>query len=365
MRGWLLSRVGGSVMSEHPFSWHRHPLPPVVLMGLLLCAPTSRAEDERDASDVREDGTPSVDDDAEPWGSWQGPTDCIDQDELLDRVERSFAEQLVPRNRSVTGEVQPTKAGWLVRFNVTERGRDVGRRVLDLPPGNCREYDETIVLVYSLLLEHGPSPEERAEVSEQPEAKPQPNPSTQESTIHATPAPSEAAGKRPFFSSTIDYVFVRGWSKRSFGGPSAEVAFSPVGAFWIGVGGVYLPPVTASVDSASLKSWGGYLVGSLCWRSPSRLLVFYGCAQSGPMFLHARAVGVDETSRRHFETGFLGLRAELRMHVLPRFFVAFGSRGSVTWGRAELEIVVQDVPEIVYETRRLWGGFSVGAGLTY
>ncbi len=324
--------------------------------------PGTRHEGEGDSSQPEET--------IQAWGNWTAPPECIPETELLGRVEDSFVDHQVPKNRIIQGEAERVDGGTLVRFSVTERGRAVGQRVLELPSGDCREHDETLVLVFALLLEHGPSEDEREEAlaTPVPEVPPSEAPILSPSPVSNQDKASSAptSGRDRFgMDLSVGYLLARGWTRASAGGIEGQVSIRMPSEWGLGLAGAYLAPRTGPVDFGRLKSSGGYLGVSLCWRPLGRRFVFLGCGVGGALFLAARGVGLDRSEHVHFETGFVGLRVEGRARLSEHFFFYLAGQGAGTVRPVELVVLREDDAEIVYKSAPLWGGFAVGAGLTY
>ena len=292
-----------------------------------------------------------------PMGAWSAPPQCIGEVELLDRVQASFARGDVPRAHTVTGIAQVRGESLEVRFSVTEKGRPVGQRVLQLPADPCRDNDEALVLVFSLLLEHGPTAYERAEP--EPRAlEPQTGPGPERE-----PSPSTRA--RDHLSASFGYLYLSGWTKGSPGGLEGTLSWALPARLWLGIDGAYLPPHTSDAGPAQLKNWGGYVAGHLCYGLGWDRFGLLGCGLGGAAFLRARGARVDEAESVHFESAFVGLRAELRFRLASHFFLRGSAQGAAAFSRARLLIEADDVAEIAYETRPVWAAFAVGVGLTY
>ena len=184
--------------------------------------------------------------------------------------------------------------------------------------------------------------------------------------VATEPKASPVAVVRPAaFSVSVAYLLMRGWTKGSPGGVAGEVALRLPAQLWLGFGGGYLPPHTASADGASIKTWGGTLQLSLCWQSPTKPWSFLGCVVGGPLFLGARGESVDVSERVHFETGSVGVRVGVRAQLHQHFFGFLSAQGLVPFRQAQLAVMRNDLAEIAYETSPVVGELTVGVGLTY
>jgi hypothetical protein len=90
------------------------------------------------------------------WVRAPGGGDCIPRQELSSRVEATIGHRVFANEgeASVHGTIGPSAAGgWLAVVELRHEGRPPVRRELSLATGDCRAFDEALVLVVALMVD--------------------------------------------------------------------------------------------------------------------------------------------------------------------------------------------------------------------
>lgn len=326
---------------------------------LLLLGTSSAAAAER----LRSTG------ESEEWGGWSAPAECIEEAELLQKVESSFASDGPATKRRVEGSMWRTAEGWAVRLEVWEDGQGLGERRLELVGESCRLHDETVALVFSLLLEDGPPPVDA------------PLPSTDSASLAVDgggSADRDADLNRDADSeqtphSTRGKRFWAGAGPVVDGGLTAGLgAGTQINAGWRVRGAL-----TLRIDGAALfgveqrRDWGSYATRTLhagfspCYESVGGSWGVLSCVGAEALGFSARARGVLEARRVTRWAPALVARLELRRLLGRHVFLSLS--GSLALSSRSFRIVLS-TPEgrqQVAESEPLFGTLGAAMGLSF
>lgn len=116
-------------------------------LALSLCAHAAFASDP----------TTHPSNDAPTWGlTWTAPRGCLQAPELAERVERRLRRSLFAdkAERSLVGFLTAEDASWRIRITMVDTfGKILGTRELVEPGPVCRELDDRIVLLVTMLVQ--------------------------------------------------------------------------------------------------------------------------------------------------------------------------------------------------------------------
>lgn len=100
---------------------------------------------------------PALDAPVVVWGlTWSSPPECIRPAELAERIERSRSDRTLFGAHSamrLEGRIAREGSGWNARLTlVDQRGTVLGNRQIQSPGPDCRDIDERLVLIASVLI---------------------------------------------------------------------------------------------------------------------------------------------------------------------------------------------------------------------
>lgn len=249
---------------------------------------------------------------------WSVPTTCISHAELTQKLRAALSGVVLPEGRRLRGRAIEGKEGWTIVIEVSDQGEFTGRRILRLASGDCRDHDESIVLVAALLLEHGPPdvdeplPEELSVAPPGPDVPESPPPAEDTRPTPSRPGLPHSVRVRALLSVELPF----GWTPRIGPGVRLGVGFSPLRALWVDVLGTWIPPTEVARGSGKLRTLGARARLRGC--GAARLGSLWGvqaCATAGWRGLAGEGSGVTEGGSAFFSTAEMGAEVGARATI--------------------------------------------------